>query len=287
MCKHNTGTYVSVLAFLLVNSECRFITRFIAMGYSDQKLSPLPILTELEFNELLELDMGCSHADYIMFFQFFIPVLRYEDLWQAGPRTIHQLETLSFNTIREIGRGAYSKVFEAVMLEGYHNFNEVKVCSWSIIKSYRNINKSLDERIAVEVYSHESIVDCVKEMENNVRYNHQRVMPLQSAISYREIFMCIYPLAQGYFKSMLKKPVPHGWDAMYVWSEFAGLLSALYHIHTSANDGYGYHCDLSTGAIPFNLGEFANYVCRACKYTLLPWLFSNHRSRSSASQSCQ
>jgi hypothetical protein len=128
MGKDNTGTYVSVLAFLLQNSECRFITRFIDKEYSDQKLSSLPILTELEFNELLGLEMGCNHTDYITFFQFFIPVLRYKDRSQAEPRTIHQFQTLPFNTIRQIGGGGYSKVFEAVMLEGHHNFGEVKVC---------------------------------------------------------------------------------------------------------------------------------------------------------------
>lgn len=101
-------------------------------------------------------------------------------------------------------------------------------------------------------------MDCVKEMENNVRYNHQRVMPLQSAISYRGTYMHIYPLAQGCLKPMLKEPVPHRWDAIHVWSEFAGLLSALHHIHASAKDGYGYHFDLSTGTIPFNLDECAN-----------------------------
>jgi len=127
MGKDNISTYVSVLAFLLQNRKCRFITRFIDKEYSDQKLS-LRILAELEFNGLLELAIGCNHTDYITFFQFFIPVLRYEDRLQAEPRAIHQLQTLPFNTIRQIGGGGYSKVFEAVMLEGHHNFGEVKVC---------------------------------------------------------------------------------------------------------------------------------------------------------------
>jgi len=128
--RNKDNSYVSVLAFLLLHSECRFITSFIDKGYSDRELASHHILKEYELNELLELETDCNNADYITFFQFFIPVLWYKDRHNAQPRTIHELQVLPFHTIRKIGGGGYSNVFEAIMLERYHDFEEVKVCPW-------------------------------------------------------------------------------------------------------------------------------------------------------------
>jgi len=118
-----------------------------------------------------------------------------------------------------------------------------------------------DGRIAVKVYSHteDGICDCEKEMCNNVRYNHPKIMPLQYAIFYRETYMHIYPLATCCLKTLLQKDVPRDWTPEFVWNEFAELLSALNHIH-GPEDGYGYHFDLSTDAIPVCFNEFTKCV---------------------------
>jgi hypothetical protein len=102
--------------------------------------------------------------------------------------------------------------------------------------------------------------DCFKEMENNVRYSHPRVMPLQAAIVHKGTHMHIFPLADKCLKELFDHDPPTENDytakdkdhtgnekdhtAKYWWNEFAELLGAVHHIHTSRPGEAGFHFDL-------------------------------------------
>jgi hypothetical protein len=133
----DTGnSYVGVLSFLLLYSKWYFIFRFIEKGFSDQKLSTLdvdghPVIHEEDFIQMLALSpkAGDKSTEYVHFFSFFLPILRYQDRSIAEPRRIHRLQVLPFNITTRIGEGGYSTVYATQILPGYHDFDGAKVCA--------------------------------------------------------------------------------------------------------------------------------------------------------------
>ena len=107
-----------------------------------------------------------------------------------------------------------------------------------------------DGKVAIKVYSDADIKiatrDCHDEMISNSRHRHPRVMRLQAVIEHRNMFMHIYPLAEGSLRNLLSEgsPSKESSESNY-WQEFQGLLSALDHIHTGSEQGFGYHFDMS------------------------------------------
>ena len=107
-----------------------------------------------------------------------------------------------------------------------------------------------DGKVAIKVYNDADIKratrDCHEEMISNSRHRHPRVMRLQAVIEHRDMFMHIYPLADGCLQNLLRKgsPSKESSEKDY-WLEFLGLLSALHHIHTGSEQGFGYHFDIS------------------------------------------
>ncbi|KAF8545144.1 kinase-like domain-containing protein [Trichophaea hybrida] len=230
------NSYVGVLAFLLLHSKWRFIFKFIHRGLSDQKLATLdvgdvPWLPQDLFNQMLSFEEGYESAEYGDFFRFFMPVLQYQDRENGVPMKIHELQILPFNIDKSKppNRGGFSIVYKAKLLEGYHDFKDVK-----------------GGQIAVKIFSDPEvgIEDSNKEMKNNARYKHARVMPLQAVISHREKYMHIYPFAEKSLKELFDDNPSKDFSDDHWWNEFAELLGALDHIHTNKKNEAGYHFDI-------------------------------------------
>ena len=105
-------------------------------------------------------------------------------------------------------------------------------------------------KVAIKVFSDPDIMRAMKdshdEMINNNRIRHPRVMRLQAVIEHRDMFMHIYPLAEGCLRNLLTEESPSKeFSESYYWQEFQGLLSALNYIHTGSGQGFGYHFDMS------------------------------------------
>ncbi|KAF8253455.1 kinase-like protein [Wilcoxina mikolae CBS 423.85] len=246
--RNKNNSYVGVLSFLLRHSKWRFIFGFIEKGFTDQKLSTLdigdlPQLPQDEFNQMLSLEATVKSTEYINFFHFFMPELRYQDRSISEPKKIHPLQILPLNVTKRIGEGGYSTVCEAEILPGYHDFEVAK-----------------DGKVALKIFSHviDGNLDFLKEMDNNVRYSHPRVMPLQAAIVYRGTHMHIFPLAEKCLKVLFDNDPPNdkGYTAKDWWNEFAELLGALHHIHTGRPGEAGFHFDLKPRNILICNGEW-------------------------------
>jgi len=262
--RNKENSYVGVLSFLVMHREWYYIFEFIKKGFSDQKLSTLgedglPVISEDEFIQMLQLKSGGKSTAYVSFFRFFMPVLRYQDRSIAKPRRIHQLQILPFNITKSIGKGGYSTVYEAQVLPGYHDFNHegAKVCDLCATTNPYQLKIKIfkDGRVALKIFNrmNDENLDCFKEMENNVRYSHPRVMPLQAAIVHKGTHMHVFPLAGGCLKEFFDHDPPKDenhtaedkdYTAKHWWNEFAELLGAVHHIHTSRPGEAGFHFDL-------------------------------------------
>lgn len=128
-------SYISVFAFLYKLKRLQLIHKFLSNKYTDQGLSNPEfiqkhfinsshdcILSEQDFNDLFE---SSDYWEYQEFFRFFIPALPYSH--RLRHRSIPNDQLLPFNIIRKIGEGGYSVVYEAFMLDGYHDFQGITV----------------------------------------------------------------------------------------------------------------------------------------------------------------
>ena len=88
--------------------------------------------------------------------------------------------------------------------------------------------------------------DCAKEMINNSKFLHPRVIALLASLDHKGVYIHIYPFAEGGSLQELFRSDPFGpyLDHHFAWGQFMGLLEGLNHIHTGRADRYGYHFDL-------------------------------------------
>jgi hypothetical protein len=124
-------SYISVFAFLYKLKRVQLIHKFLNNEYTDQRLSDPDFISE-KFPNFSEdrvlskqgfIDIFGTKDKYNLFFEFFVPTLKYDH--RLSHRSINTRLRLPCEIIRVIGAGGYSVVYEAHMLDGYHDFKDI------------------------------------------------------------------------------------------------------------------------------------------------------------------
>jgi hypothetical protein len=97
-------------------------------NWRNPPLDQIEVLPQEMFGKIFELDTEDESKvkdKWKISFQFLIPPLSLDHRTQQ--RSIDKEQIAPFHVIKKIGNGGFSTVYEAEMLEGYHDFTDIAV----------------------------------------------------------------------------------------------------------------------------------------------------------------